>query len=62
MFFLDITKYLMERFYNKRHCSTYRKRSEKKRKNAFNNDDVDDDDIIKEHDYCSDDEISKSLR
>jgi hypothetical protein len=52
----------MERFYNKRHCSTYRKRSEKKRTNAFNNDDADADDIIKEDDNCSDDEISKSLR
>jgi hypothetical protein len=41
----------MERFYNKRHCSTYRERAEIKRKSTFNDEEI-----------SSDEEISNSLR
>ena len=44
----------MERFYNKRHYSSYRERAEIKRKSAFN-DDADDE-------ISSDEEMSNSLR
>ena len=44
--FLDIANYLLERFYNKRHCSTYRLKSEDKRKNAFDEEDEDDENTV----------------
>jgi hypothetical protein len=44
----------MERFYNKRHCSTYRERAERKRKSAFNDD--------ADEKMSSDEETSNSLR
>jgi hypothetical protein len=50
-FFLKWTGY--KRFYNKQHCSTYRKRAEEKRKNAFNDD--------ADEESNSDEEISNSL-
>ena len=33
----------MRRFYHKRHCSTYRERTEEKRKNAFDDDNEEND-------------------
>jgi len=41
----------MERFYNKRHCSTYRERAEIKIKSTFNDEEI-----------TNDEEISNSLR
>ena len=51
---LDIACYLLDRFYNKRHCLTYReKTTEEKRKNTF---DEDEEDV----DYENENTISRS--
>ena len=40
----------MRRFYHKRHCSTYRERTEEKRKNAFDDDNEEND--VDEYGNC----------
>ena len=49
----------MRRFYNKRHCSTYRERTEDKRKKAF---DEDDDEENDEDEYGNEISRSSSMR
>jgi hypothetical protein len=52
--FLDIACYLLDRFYNKRHCLTYReKTTEEKRKNTFD----EDEEVV---DYENENTISRS--
>ena len=44
--FIDIANYLLERLYNKRHYSTCTLKSEDKRKNAFDEENEDDENTV----------------